>query len=62
MSGESLHEQFGVTAEQLDTWASEYEASDWSHMRFGEVINGRPRIAEEPLDSITVRFPTPELP
>lgn len=57
MSNEKLYEKFGVTAEQLDTWADEYESTDWSHMRFGEIISGRPRISDEPLDSITVKIP-----
>lgn len=57
MGGNELHEKFGVTAEQLDTWAKEYESSDWSHMRFGKIASGRPKIADEPLDSITVKIP-----
>lgn len=57
MNGDALRAKFGVTGAQLDAWAGEYEAADWSHMRFGEVVKGRPRISEEPLDSITVRIP-----
>lgn len=57
MSNEELRERFGVTADQLDAWADEYESADWSRMRFGEVINGRPRVSDEPLDSITVKIP-----
>lgn len=57
MTNEELHKKFGVTADQLDKWANEYESSDWSHMRFGKVVNGRPHIADEPLDTITVKIP-----
>ena len=57
MSNDELRRKFGVTGEQLDEWAAEYESADWSHMRFGEIINGRPRVSEEPLDSITVKIP-----
>ena len=57
MNNEELRQKFGVTGEQLDEWADEYESADWSHMRFGEIINGRPRMADEPLDSITVKVP-----
>ena len=57
MNNEELRQKFGVTGEQLDKWAGEYENADWSHMRFGEIINGRPRMADEPLDSITVKVP-----
>lgn len=51
MSNDELHERFGVTGEQLDAWADEYESADWSQMRFGEVIKGRPKFSDEPLDS-----------
>lgn len=57
MNSEELEKKFGVTSEQLDDWAGEYESDDWSQMRFGEVIVGRPRISDEPLDSITVKIP-----
>lgn len=57
MNNKELHEKFDVTAEQLDAWADEYEGADWSHMRFGAIVNGRPKVAEEPLDSITIRVP-----
>ena len=57
MSGDDLRQRFGVTGDQLDEWAGEYEGDDWSHMRFGEIINGRPRLSDEPLDSITVKVP-----
>lgn len=54
---ESLHERFGVTSEQLDAWASEYESDDWSHMEFGEITQGRPKLCDEPLDTIVVKVP-----
>ena len=45
MSEDELNRKFGVTDEQLNEWADEYESADWSNMRFGEVISGRPREA-----------------
>lgn len=57
MNDEELHGKFGVTSAQLDAWADEYESPDWSHMRFGEIATGRPRVSDEPLDSITVKIP-----
>lgn len=57
MNNEELHRKFGVTGGQLDAWADEYERADWSHMRFGEITVGRPRISDEPFDSITVKIP-----
>lgn len=57
MTNEQLHGKFGVTDEELESRAAEYEAADWSHMRFGQVVPGRPRVADEPLESITVKIP-----
>lgn len=56
---DELRKKFGVTGERLDAWADEYESADWSHMRFGKAINGRPRISDDLLDSVTVRIPYP---
>ncbi len=57
MNNEELHRKFGVTSEQLDSWAEEYESGDWSHMEFGQVIQGRPKVFDEPLDTIAVKVP-----
>lgn len=56
-TNDELREHFGVTGEQLDAWADEYESDDWSHMAFGEIIQGRPRLANEPLDTIAIKIP-----
>ncbi len=61
MSHDELRRRFGATEEQLDEWVGEYEGIDWLHMRFGEIINGRPRLVDEPLDLITVKYPTRSL-
>lgn len=57
MNEEKILEKFGVTTEQLDKWAAEYESSDWSNMEFGEVVQGRPKVFSEPLETITVKIP-----
>jgi transposase len=57
MSEEKILEKFGVTAEQLDNWAAEYESNDWSNMEFGEVVRGRPKVFSEPLETITIKVP-----
>jgi hypothetical protein len=54
---DDLHRKFGVTTEQLDTFAAEYESDDWSHMKFGAPKIGRPRIADEKLDTVVVKIP-----
>ena len=57
MNEDALLEKFGVTAEQLDEKAAEYEADDWSGMEFGEITPGRPKVFSEPLESITIKVP-----
>lgn len=46
MNNNELREHFGVTEEQLDAWAAEYESDDWSHMSFGGITQGQPRSTE----------------
>ena len=57
MSEETLHEQFGVTAEELEKRAAEYEQDDWSDMQFGTTIVGRPVICDDAMQTIAVKVP-----
>jgi predicted DNA binding CopG/RHH family protein len=52
-----LHKKFGVTDERLDAWAAEYENESWEGMKFGKIIQGRPRLYNEELKTITVKVP-----
>ena len=42
-----LDAKFGITADELERRAAEYEADDWSQMEFGEVIEGLPETKEK---------------
>ncbi|MDR1088559.1 MAG: ribbon-helix-helix domain-containing protein [Coriobacteriales bacterium] len=57
MNKKELHTKFGVTDEQLDAWAAEYENESWDGLSFGTIIQGRPRIYNEELKTITVKVP-----
>ena len=57
MSNDELHKKFGVSSEQLDEWAAEYENESWDSMSFGQIVQGRPRISGEELKPITVKVP-----
>ena len=57
MSSSELHKKFSVSAEQLDTWAAEYENASWEGMDFGQIVRGRPRISSEELKPITIKVP-----
>lgn len=57
MSSEELNKKFGVTDEQLEAWATEYESQDWSSMKFGESTPGRPKLYDEDMEIITIKVP-----
>ena len=57
MNNEELHKKFGVTADELDKRAAEYESTAWENMSFGEIIQGRPKLYDEELKTITVKVP-----
>ncbi len=57
MKNDELHKKFGVTPEYIEESAAEYESTSWSKMRFGEIIQGRPKISDEPLKTLTVKVP-----
>lgn len=61
MKKDELHKKFGVTPEYLEEQAAEYESSSWDAMKFGAIIQGRPKISEEPLKTLTVRVPESRL-
>ena len=44
-----------VTAEKLDEWAGEFEKGVWPEGK--TVILGRPRLATEEVQSVTVKLP-----
>jgi hypothetical protein len=56
MDRKKLNDTFGVTDEQLDAEAKEYEDGTWD-APLGKVVMGRPSIANEEIRLITVRLP-----
>lgn len=57
MDREELNKRFGVTEEQLDAWAEEYESGTWDASALGEVRRGRPSLADEEVKPVTFRIP-----
>ena len=57
MNREDINKKFGVTEEQLNTWAEEYENDTWDASNLGKIIMGRPSIANEEVRPITFRLP-----
>jgi len=56
MDRQKLNEKFGVTEEQLDAWAREYEDGTWKG-QLGEITPGRPKLYHEDLETISFRLP-----
>jgi hypothetical protein len=56
MDRKKLNDMFGVTDEQLDAEAREYEEGTWD-APMGRIVMGRPSIANEEIRLITVRLP-----
>ena len=50
-------ERFGVTDEQLTAWEEDASRGILHGEPRGEVVIGRPRIANEPLRAITITLP-----
>jgi len=57
MSQDKLYEKFGVNPEYLEASAAEYENPSWEKMQFGKITQGRPRVSDEPLRTVTVKVP-----
>ena len=55
--GDGVLKKFGVTDEQLDAWEEDASRGVFPGKPRGEVVIGRPRLADEPLRAITVTLP-----
>ena len=55
--GDDVLKRFGVTDEQLDAWEDDASRGIFPGKPRGEVVIGRPRLADEPLRAITVTLP-----
>ncbi|WP_454933680.1 ribbon-helix-helix domain-containing protein [Actinomyces oris] len=60
MNRDQMNAAFGVTDEQLDSLAADYEAGDWKG-RLGPAVQGRPRLYEEEMRTISFRIPASRL-
>ena len=60
MDREKINKRFGVTEEQLDKEAKEYEDGSWD-APLGKLIIGRPSIANEEVKPITIRLPVSKI-
>ncbi|MFT8874115.1 ribbon-helix-helix protein, CopG family [Bifidobacterium aquikefiri] len=56
MNREEINRMFGVTDQQLDSMAEEYENGTWKG-HVGLVKPGRPRVFDEELETVSFRIP-----
>lgn len=56
MNREEINKLFGVTDEQLNRMAAEYESGSWEG-GVGTIVPGRPRIYDEEMETISFRLP-----
>ena len=60
MNRDQIDAAFEVTDEQLDSLAADYESGTWKG-RLGPVVQGRPRLYEEEMRTISFRIPASRL-
>lgn len=57
MDDRELLQRIGMTEEEADARAEEYERDTWSTASLGRPRRGRPSLADEEVKPYTVRFP-----
>lgn len=56
MDRNKTYKKFGVSEDQLDAWAEEYETDAWD-APLGKVVMGRPSIAAEEVSPLRSGYP-----
>ena len=61
MKRAEMNELLGMTEEEMDSRADEYESDTWDSSQLGKVTMGRPRLADEETRAVTVRLPLSQI-
>ena len=61
MDRKEMNKLLGMTEEQQDKIAQEYEDDTWDSSHLGKVIMGRPRISNEEIRAVTVKLPISQI-
>ena len=56
MDREELNRMFGLTEEQLNAMAAEYEEETWEG-GLTDVVHGRPKLYDEDMETVSFRLP-----
>jgi hypothetical protein len=54
---DELNAKFGVTEDQLEAWAAEYDNETFNANDLGAATLGRPKIYNEDLETVSFRLP-----
>ena len=57
MTEEQMNAALGMSAEELDAYAEQFESGTWDASRLGKVTMGRPSLADEEVRPVTIRLP-----
>ena len=61
MDRKEMNKLLGITEEQQDRVAKEYEDDTWDSSHLGKVVMGRPRIGNEEIRAVTVKLPISQI-
>ncbi|MDR1082845.1 MAG: ribbon-helix-helix protein, CopG family [Coriobacteriales bacterium] len=50
-----------LTEEMIEELAAAYESGDWPGVATGEIVMGRPRLAEEEVRTVTFKLPVSKI-
>jgi hypothetical protein len=54
---DEINAKFGVTEDQLDAWAAEYDNEMFDPVDLGATTLGRPKLYNEDLETVSFRLP-----
>ena len=61
MERERINASLGMTEEEMDRRAAEYENDTWDDSRLDKPVMGRPRLADEEVRQVTIRLPLSQI-
>lgn len=61
MDRERMNVLLGMTEEEQDARAAEYDNDAWDASHLGKPVMGRPRLADEETRAVTVRLPVSQI-
>ncbi|MEG1561887.1 MAG: ribbon-helix-helix domain-containing protein [Raoultibacter sp.] len=57
MNRDEMNKKLGVSEQQLDAWAQEYDNDTWDSTHLGKVVMGRPLMFGVRMKTVTFKLP-----